>query len=138
MVHPSEIIEPQPKRIPPSSAVALFRTVGSAGLKRLPAKAAANEDATIPRINQPLLVMVSEMTAIQPAIRSRPTRVSSPILLSVIKVLAWVLIWRVTPSGSTRRYAIVPTTPTSNPVVIGLQRSVIERFSDAAIEICPE
>ena len=85
-------MEPQPKRTPPSNAVAPFRTVGSAGLKRLPAKAAAKDDATMPRMSQPLLVMVSETTAIHPAIRSRPTKVSSPILFSVINVLACVLI----------------------------------------------
>ena len=30
-----------------------------------------------------------------------------------------VLIWRVTPSGSIRKYAIVPITPTIAPVVSG-------------------
>ncbi|TNV67746.1 hypothetical protein FGO68_gene10402 [Halteria grandinella] len=91
MVQPSEVIEPQPKATPPSNAVPEFVTVRRDGLKRPPANAAANEDPIMPMTSQPLFVSVSVTTAIQPAMRSRPVRVSGPIPFEFIKVRAVVL-----------------------------------------------
>ena len=125
IVQPSAVIEPQPRRIPPISDAIEFLKVSFESLNLPPASAAANDAPIIPIASQPLLVIVSETTAIHPAMRSRPRIESGPIFLFSMKVLAEVLSWRVTPSGSTRRYAKVPTIPTRAPVVIGLQRSEI-------------
>ncbi len=79
MVQPSEVIEPQPRSTPPTSAVELLVTVNLENLNLPPASAAANDVPTMPITNQPLLVMVSVSTATQPANLSRPNKVSAPI-----------------------------------------------------------
>ena len=79
IVQPSDVIDPQPRKTPPSRAVEPFFGVNEESLKRPPANAAANEVPTKPRISQPLFVIVSVTTATQPAIRSSPTNVSGPI-----------------------------------------------------------
>ena len=90
-MQPSEVIEPQPKRTPPSNAVDEFFGVNFESLNLPPASAAANDAPTSPMTSQPLFVIVFETTAIQPAMRSRPKIVSGPILLLLIKVRACVL-----------------------------------------------
>ena len=92
MVQPNEVIEPQPRKMPPRSAVEVFLGVNRFNLNLPPASAAAKEVKTIPITNQPLLVIVSEITAMHPAMRSSPSKSPVPISLSDIKLRAVVLI----------------------------------------------
>ena len=56
MVQPNAVIEPQPKNMPPKKAVAEFPTVNFENSNRPPAKAAAKDPPTKPKISQPLFV----------------------------------------------------------------------------------
>ena len=58
MVQPRAVIEPQPKKMPPIKAVVEFLTVSFENSNLPPAKAAAKDPPTKPKISQPLFVMV--------------------------------------------------------------------------------